>query len=71
MALGLFSSPQSDAFKTFSLWLKETEHLTGYKLCAFCFDGGGEYTSKLFQTHLKDNGTIHEMTSADTPEQMV
>ena len=32
-------------------------------------DGGGEYTGKAFEEQLRLEGTFHETTAADTPEQ--
>lgn len=45
------------------------ERQTGKKLKIFRSDNGGEYTSKEFETYLKNEGIIHQTSIPGTPQQ--
>ena len=60
---------KDEVFARFLEWKALVENSTGRKLKALRTDNGGEYTSKEFETYLKQNGIRHERTVHKTPEQ--
>ena len=60
---------KDEVFARFLEWKAPVENSTGRKLKALRTDNGGEYTSKEFETYLKQNGIRHEWTVPKTPEQ--
>ena len=60
---------KDEVFARFLEWKALVENSTGRKLKALRTDNGGEYTSKEFETYLKQNGIGHERTVPKTPEQ--
>ena len=60
---------KDEVFVRFLEWKALVENSTGRKLKALRTDNGGEYTSKEFETYLKQNGIRHERTVPKTPEQ--
>jgi hypothetical protein len=54
-----------ESYQAHEAWLK-TQH--GYHIKALCLDRGGEYLDRDFSAHLKKAGTIHKITTHDTPE---
>ena len=60
---------KDEVFARFLEWKALVENSTGRKLKALRTDNGGEYTSKEFETYLKQNGIRHERTVPKTPEQ--
>ena len=55
---------KDEVFTRFLGWKALVENSTGRKLKALRTDNGGEYTSKEFETYLKQNGIRHEADSA-------
>ena len=56
-------------FSKFVEWKSMIERSTGQKLKTLRSDNGGEYTSKEFKDHFKEEGIHHEFTIPKTPEQ--
>ena len=59
--------------KAFRHYVQHEAFLKGHcgvtQVGTLCMDCGGEYTSDKFETHLKNNGTIHEKTVHDLSAQ--
>lgn len=53
-------------FVTFKLYI---ENLLSLKIKCFRSDGGGEFMSSIFQSFLRTNGIIHQVSCPYTPEQ--
>ncbi|PPQ82476.1 hypothetical protein CVT24_002389, partial [Panaeolus cyanescens] len=75
-----FMKEKSQALNIFRDWRDEhlpkqleaestSFHLSPNFLKFFRSDNGGEYTSNAFLKELKSSGTVHQTTTADTPEQ--
>jgi hypothetical protein len=74
-----FLRKKSDAEATYDQWRSDVEAYFGAEIGEMQFssnwleffmtDGGGEYTSKVFEAKLKRHGVMHTMTAPDTPEQ--
>ncbi len=60
---------KSQVFTTFVKWQAMVENETGRTLKVLRTDGGGEFTSAEFSSHLEDKGVKHEVTIPRTPEQ--
>ena len=60
---------KDQVFDRFKEWQAEVENLTDRRVKILRTDNGGEYTSKMFQAHLKACGIRHELTIPKTPEQ--
>jgi Reverse transcriptase (RNA-dependent DNA polymerase)/Pol polyprotein, beta-barrel domain/gag-polypeptide of LTR copia-type/GAG-pre-integrase domain len=58
---------KSDTFAEYKSFVARAENETGRHVVALRTDGGGEYSSKEFQTYLKEKGQKHELTNPDTP----
>ena len=59
---------KSEVFRTFTELLAQIKLQMGQTLKVLRTDGGGEYTSKEFESFLKVRGTHHEITMPDTPQ---
>ena len=59
---------KDEVFAQFLEWKALVENSTGRKLKALRTDNGGEYTSKEFETYLKQDGIRHERTVPKTPK---
>jgi len=60
---------KDQVFERFKEWQAEVENFTGKRVKTLRSDNGGEFTSKVFQAHLKACGIRHELTIPKTPEQ--
>ena len=60
---------KDQVFERFKEWQAEVENFTGRKVKTLRTDNGGEFTSKIFEAHLKTCGIRHELTTPKTPEQ--
>jgi hypothetical protein len=54
------------AYKSFEAWALMQQHCKGIK--TLHSDCGGEYLSKAFDQHLTAAGTVHRLTTHDTPQ---
>jgi len=59
---------KSEAFKMFQKFKILVEKQSGKSIKILRTDGGGEYTSKLFEKFCEDNGIVHEVTAPYTPQ---
>ncbi len=59
---------KDQVFERFKEWQAEVENFTGKRVKTLRTDGGGEYTSKAFEAHLKACGIRQELTIPKTPE---
>ncbi|SRR5258708_5121285 len=59
---------KSEVFQNFTELLMQLELQMGAKLKAFRTDGGGEYTGKQFESHLKARGIHYEITTPNIPQ---
>ena len=50
-------------------WQADVQNFTGRKVKTLRTDNGGEFTSKIFEAHLKACGIRHELTTPKTPKQ--
>jgi transposase InsO family protein len=55
-----------EAYKSFEAWALMQQHCKGIKTLRS--DHGGEYLSKAFNQHLAAAGTVHQLTTHDTPQ---
>jgi transposase InsO family protein len=55
-----------EAYKSFEAWALMQQHCQGIK--TLCSDHRGEYLSKAFDQHLSAAGTVHQLTTHDTPQ---
>ena len=60
---------KDQVFKQFLEWKALAENSTGQKLKVLRSDNGGEYTSKEFESYLRQEGIRHELTTPKCPEQ--
>jgi hypothetical protein len=60
---------KSDAYGIYINWQAQVERETGKKAKALRTDNGGEYTSGMFKTYLRNLGIKAETTSPHTPQQ--
>eukprot|EP00171_Calliarthron_tuberculosum_P004362 IDg4362t1 len=60
---------KSDCFASSKRFQTFEERRTGKKIKTLRSDGGGEYTSNAFKTHLERNGIHQQFTVAHTPQQ--
>ena len=60
---------KDQVFECFKVWQAEVENFTGKRVKVLRMDNGGEFTSKVFEAHLKACGIRHELTIPKTPEQ--
>ncbi|WVZ08779.1 hypothetical protein V8G54_022125 [Vigna mungo] len=63
-----FSRMKSEVSEIFKQFKKHTEREIERRIKLLRTDGGGEYTSRDFEAFCQDNGIIHEVTIAYTPE---
>jgi len=59
---------KSEAFDMFQKFKILVEKQSGKSIKVLRFDGGGEYTSKVFEKFCEDNGIVHEVTAPYTPQ---
>eukprot|EP00171_Calliarthron_tuberculosum_P021000 IDg21000t1 len=64
-----FLKVKSDCFASFKRFQTFEERRTDKKFKMLRSDGGGEYTSNAFKTHLERNGIHQQFTVAHTPQQ--
>ena len=64
-----FLRHKDQVFEKFCEWKSMVEKFTGRKLKTIRTDNGGEFTSREFETYLKEEGVRHELTIPKTPEQ--
>jgi len=60
---------KSEALATFIAWRKKEEKRTGHVVKRIRSDNGGEYTSKDYESYLRDEGITQETTIPRTPQQ--
>ena len=60
---------KSQVFQCFQQWKAMVEKSTGRRVKCLRTDNGGEYTSLEFQSYLKKEGIVHELTVPRTPQQ--
>lgn len=60
---------KSEFFEVFQIFQKLVENQFCCKIKSFQCDGGGEFTSKVFQHHLEQNGIKQLMSYPHTPQQ--
>ena len=60
---------KSEVCDIFKNWKIMVENQTGHRLKILRTDGGGEYTSKIFEDYLTSEGVLHHKTVPHTPEQ--
>ena len=60
---------KSQVFQCFQQWKAIVEKSTGRRVKCLRTDNGGEYTSLEFQSYLKKEGIVHELTVPRTPQQ--
>ena len=59
---------KSEAFNVFQKFKILVEKQSGKSIKVLRTDGGGEYTSKVFEKFCEDNGIVHEVTAPYTPQ---
>jgi len=64
-----FIKKKSEVFEKFKEFEALVTNHFGCKIKTLRSDGGGEYTSAVFEQYLKINGIRHELTVAHSPEQ--
>jgi hypothetical protein len=55
-----------DSFKKYEAWLKKQRNPDGIK--CYGSDGGGEFMSAEFKSHLEKEGTVRHLTVHDSPQ---
>ena len=60
---------KKEVFRYFKLWKAMTERQTGKKINIFRTDRGGEYLSNEFKKFLEEDGVVHQVSMAGTPQQ--
>lgn len=58
-----------EVLSKFKEFVTEAERQSGKQLKILRSDNGSEYTNKLFQNYLRQNGIVHQKTNPYTPEQ--
>ena len=59
---------KSEVFDVFQKFKILVEKQSGKSIKILRTDGGGEYTSKVFEKFCEDNGVVHEVTAPYTPQ---
>jgi len=65
----VFLHKKSDLFAEYKKWLTKAQLHTGIKIKVLWSDNGGEYVSSAFKALQDGNGTTHQTTVPDTPQQ--
>jgi len=65
----VFLQKKSDLLSEYEKWLIEAQRHTGTKIKILRSDNGGEYVSNAFKDFHDENGTTHQTTVPDTPQQ--
>jgi len=65
----VFLQNTSDLLSEYKKWLTKAQLHTGTKIEVLRSDNGGEYMSNAFKGHHDENGTTHQTTVPDTPQQ--
>jgi len=60
---------KSDLLSEYKKWLTKAQLHTGTKIKILRSDNGGEYVSNAFKALYDENGTTHQTTMPDTPQQ--
>jgi len=60
---------KSDLLAAYKKWLTKAQLHTGNKIKVLRSDNGGEYVSSAFKALDDENGTPHQTTVPDTPQQ--
>jgi len=65
----VFLQKKSDLLSEYKKWLTKAQLHTGTKIQILRSDNGGEYVSNAFKALHDENGTTHQTTVPDTPQQ--
>jgi len=65
----VFLQKKSDLLSEYEKWLIEAQRHTGTKIKILRSDNGGEYVSNALKDFHDENGTTHQTTVPDTPQQ--
>jgi len=65
----VFLPKKSDLLSEYKKWLTKAQLHTGTKIKILRSDNGGEYVSNAFKALHDENGTTHQTTVPDTPQQ--
>jgi len=65
----VFLQKKSDLLSEYKKWLTKAQLHTGTKIKVLSSDNGGEYVSNAFKALHDENGTTHQTTVPDTPQQ--
>jgi len=65
----VFLHKKSDLLAEYKKWLTKAQLHTGSKIMVLRSDNGGEYVSNAFKALHDENGTTHQTTVPDTPQQ--
>jgi len=65
----VFLQKKSDLLSEYEKWLIEAQRHTRTKIKILRSDNGGEYVSNAFKDFHDENGTTHQTTVPDTPQQ--
>jgi len=65
----VFLQKKSDLLSEYRKWLTKAQLHTGTKIKILRSDNGGEYVSNAFKALHDENGTTHQTTVPDTPQQ--
>jgi len=65
----VFLQKNSDLLSEYKKWLTKAQLHTGTKIKISRSDNGGEYVSNAFKALHDENGTTHQTTVPDTPQQ--
>jgi len=65
----VFLHKKSDLLAEYKKWLKKAQLRTGNKIKVLRSDNGGEYMSSVIKALHDENGTSHQTTVPDTPQQ--
>jgi len=65
----VFLQKKSDLLSEYKKWLIKAQLQTGTKIKILRSDNGGEYVSNAFKALHDENGTTHQTTVPDTPQQ--
>jgi len=65
----VFLQRKSDLLSEYKKWLTKAQLHTGTKIKVLRSDNGGEYVSNAFKALHNENGTTHQTTVPDTPQQ--
>jgi len=65
----VFLQKKSDVLAGYKKWLNKAQLHTGSTIMVLRSDNGGEYVSSAFKALQDKNGTTHQTTVPDTPQQ--